>query len=43
VLAGMVLVEIVEVVMEKVELTGILPDSIYWMSSGSSIESGISK
>jgi hypothetical protein len=39
----MVLVGIVEVVMEKPELTGgMLPVSIYWISSGSRISSGMS-
>jgi hypothetical protein len=39
---GIVLFEMVLVVMETVELTGMLPVSIYWMSSGSRISSGMS-
>jgi hypothetical protein len=40
---GIVLVEMVLVVMGIDELTGMLSDSMYWMSSGSRMSSGISK
>jgi len=42
VLVGMVLVEMALVVMGTDELTGMLPVSIYWISSGSRMESGMS-
>jgi hypothetical protein len=40
--AGIVLNDMLVLVMEKVELTGMLSDSMYWMSSGSRISSGMS-